>query len=424
MRKHTLLSFIFILFSYLINAQQAKVLFLGNSYTQSNNLPEIIKNAALLTGDTLIYEAYTPGGKTLKQHAEDPFTQQLIAQGDWDYVVIQGQSQEPSFPINYVQEQVLPYAHALSQAIKATNPCTEILFYTTWGRENGDDMNCPFFPPLCTYEGMDDLLTERYILMAEQNEGIIIPVGPVWRSVRSQYPNIPLYTSDESHPSTAGSYLAAMTFYSIIFNKETLNHPYHFNLDPITAASIQNVVNEIAFQQKSFWTRFASIPQVDFNYEEISSGKVHFINLSNNVENYHWDFGNGHSSEELEPVYQYEEEGTYNVTLTAQKTNCSLTLSKTQTIHIESSIHINENHTQHFILHPNPTHHYFSIQGKHPIGQVNIYNMNGIIIASTLISKPEDLYQFDISSLPQGIYFVHLYDDHYKMIGQQKLIKR
>jgi hypothetical protein len=46
-----------------------KVLFLGNSYTGVNNLPQMIANVALSVGDRLIFDSNTPGGYTLQGHS-------------------------------------------------------------------------------------------------------------------------------------------------------------------------------------------------------------------------------------------------------------------------------------------------------------------------------------------------------------------
>src|SRR5688572_23871736 len=72
-----------------------RVLFLGNSYTGFNNLPQLISDAALSAGDSLIFDSNTPGGYTLEAHSLDPVSLGKIATGGWDYVVLQGQSQEP-----------------------------------------------------------------------------------------------------------------------------------------------------------------------------------------------------------------------------------------------------------------------------------------------------------------------------------------
>ncbi len=89
----------------------------------------------------------------------------------------------------------------------------------TWGRKNGDDTRCNAQPEVCTYEGMDNLIYQRYVEMARVNEAILSPVGKVWRSIRQQDPSLELYDTDQSHPSYLGSMAAAYTFYTIIFKK-------------------------------------------------------------------------------------------------------------------------------------------------------------------------------------------------------------
>ena len=47
----------------------------------------------------------------------------------------------------------------------------------TWGRKNGDASNCSAYPPICTYEGMQQRLRESYMEMASANQGRVSPVG-------------------------------------------------------------------------------------------------------------------------------------------------------------------------------------------------------------------------------------------------------
>lgn len=42
-----------------------KVLFLGNSYTAVNNLPQMMADVAVSAGDSLWFDSNTPGGYTL-----------------------------------------------------------------------------------------------------------------------------------------------------------------------------------------------------------------------------------------------------------------------------------------------------------------------------------------------------------------------
>ena len=53
-------------------SQQTKeVLFIGNSYTYGNNLPDLVKQIALSFGDTLIHDSSTPVGATFNAHSEN-----------------------------------------------------------------------------------------------------------------------------------------------------------------------------------------------------------------------------------------------------------------------------------------------------------------------------------------------------------------
>lgn len=176
-----------------------RVLFIGNSYIYTYNIPDIIKNIANADGNSLNYSVSVPGGQTLQQHCSNTTTLNFIQQGNWDYVVLQEQSQVPSFPDSQVATQFYPYAKKLDSLIHVFSPCAKTVFYITWGRKNGDAQNCQYFPPLCTYEGMDDLLTLRYSNVADTTNAYLSPVGPLWRSLRANHPTIELYSNDESH---------------------------------------------------------------------------------------------------------------------------------------------------------------------------------------------------------------------------------
>src|SRR5436189_5198274 len=96
-----------------------RVLFLGNSYTAVNNLPQLVHDVALSAGDTLVFDSNTPGGYQLINHSTDATSQAKIMTGGWDYVVIQGQSQEPIVAYS----QFLSGGCALYNLINQYNPC-------------------------------------------------------------------------------------------------------------------------------------------------------------------------------------------------------------------------------------------------------------------------------------------------------------
>jgi len=177
-----------------LNAQLShKVLFLGNSYTGVNNLPQLVHDVALSAGDTLLFDSHTPGGYQLISHSQDATSQSKINAGGWDYVVMQGQSQEP-----ITQNGTFAAgASNLYNQIKQSNPCAVPLLYMTWGRKNGDANNCPFFPVMCTYQGMDTSLRNAYLNVTEALNGEVAPVSVVWSYLRQNFPAIDLY---QAHP--------------------------------------------------------------------------------------------------------------------------------------------------------------------------------------------------------------------------------
>lgn len=249
--KNTFVFFLLVSMSVVAFADNFKVLFIGNSYTDVNNLPSLIQQVSQSAGDDISYSASVPGGCTFQNHLVQSMS--YIKQGGWDYVVLQEQSQLPSFPINQFMNESYPFAQQLCDSIRKYNPNAQIVFYMTWGRKNGDQQNAQYFPVLGTYEGMDSLLYARYMMMAEDNNAIISPVGKLWHYIRDNYPEIELYQSDDSHPSMIGSYAAACSFYTVLFRKSPLQITTNCGLEDAIANTIRNAAQNVVFDSLNKW---------------------------------------------------------------------------------------------------------------------------------------------------------------------------
>lgn len=299
----------------LLAGKRLKVLFLGNSYVTTNNLPGIIGQIASSQGDTLVQLTNAPGGFTLANHFANPTTKSLIAQGGWDRVVIQAQSQEPSFPDDQVETQTLPFARKLDSLVHAIDSCTETQFYMTWGRKNGDSQNCAFYPPLCSYEGMQAKLTERYLRMAEEAQGSVAPVGEVWKKFRDMHPSVDLYVSDGSHPSLYGTYLAGLVFYQSLFQTGfSLPVFKPSNIPDSTANAMQALVSQMIQDSAFKWFGKGRLVHSRFSHQNLGLS-VQFENESYAARNSLWDFGDGQTSFEENPMHSYAQPGTYLVKL-------------------------------------------------------------------------------------------------------------
>ena len=323
---------------FVFSQQTKEVLFVGNSYTFYNDLPNMVKQIALSFGDTLNYDQNTPGGATLQMHSTNTQTLSKISQQQWDNVIIQCQSQEPSFSPSQVSNDVFPYAQILIDSIESNNICTEPIFFMTWGRKYGDQQNCQFYPPICTYAGMQQRLRESYLDMTFNHNAACSPVGISWKESIAQDSTLNLFSTDNSHPSIYGSYLTACAFYSTIFKKPALGSYYIPNgIDTSTAIFLQTIASNTVFDSLSVWNFF----NADFN-SMIIGDSVIFDNISSNYENFFWDFGDGTSSTDYNPVHTYLSGGIYDVTLIASTNNGCVVDTVISTIIIPTPSVLNE----------------------------------------------------------------------------------
>lgn len=305
-------------FTNLLHAQ-TRVLFIGNSYTAVNNLPQLTADCAMsigFAGFPMEIASSTPGGTTFQMHTTNASSQSLINQGNWDFVVLQEQSQLPSFPDAQVASDCFPFAATLNEQIIAADSCTETVFYMTWGRQNGDASNCASWPPVCTYEGMDSLLNLRYRQMALDNDAILSPVGSVWKYIRTNYPEINLYAADGSHPSLEGSYAAACSMVTVIFRTDPTLITYSTTLDPIVAEKIRLATQAVVFNNLMEWHVGEYDPEVLVN--TTSNGlTLQLDNQSVSSWNFTWDFGDDNTSTDFSPQHTYAGAGVYSLSYTA-----------------------------------------------------------------------------------------------------------
>lgn len=286
------------------------VLFIGNSYTEVNNLPGMVSNIANSLGDDLVWESNTPGGCTLRQHCQNQ-SMSLIRRGGWDAVVLQEQSQYPAFPDSQVQSEVFPYAQELVENIYAASPCAEPMFYMTWGRKNGDTEFG--YPPMDTYEGMDSLLYARYMQMGEDNDASVCPVGRVWHYLRDHNAEIELYMSDGSHPTLAGSYAAACAFYTMFFGRDPDSISHNAGLDENVARAIHFAAHEVVYDSLWKWRR--PMPKADFAVDSVDFLNVRFVSKAEHFQEQEWDFGDGETLQTNDTVvwHTFPESGIYLV---------------------------------------------------------------------------------------------------------------
>ena len=245
-----IVSILLFMFNSFFKEPRVHVLFIGNSLTSVNDLPGTVAWLAKSRHIHIEYDMYAPGGYTFAQHAVDPLLREKINKGNWDFVVLQEQSQRPAFKGQQLETIVAAYASQLSRMIREVNPGVQIVFYMTMAKKNGDPMNAASVPEVKTYPGMQERINAGYFHLAEQNRAILVPVGIIWKNVRASRPDIKLYM-DETHPNMAGTYLAACAFYALLFKDSPVGLPHPKEVGADAVVYIQKIIEE-SIQSRSW----------------------------------------------------------------------------------------------------------------------------------------------------------------------------
>jgi MYXO-CTERM domain-containing protein len=259
------------------------ILFVGNSYIISNDLPGVVASVYEAAGQRAVTDKLASGGLTLASHAEraadesSPWYAKLVTEAaEREWVVLQDQSQIPGFPQTNTQwvasRDGAVYLDGLVEDAQA-----ETLFFLTWGYRDGDVPNAWLFPDFSTMLGH---LTDGYVAYAEACASAdrpvwVVPVGPAFAVIHDQIvaeggdPTEPgtlfhsLYSGDGSHPSPLGTQLAAYVFFAAITGETPVGLEAPSGFDSETIATLQEAAALAVFSTEDAfdfpWE--ATIPQ-------------------------------------------------------------------------------------------------------------------------------------------------------------------
>ncbi|MEA3444130.1 MAG: T9SS type A sorting domain-containing protein, partial [Bacteroidota bacterium] len=169
-------------------------------------------------------------------------------------------------------------------------------------------------------------------------------------------------------------------------------------------------------------TIYNGVPVPGFSYFQ-NANTVEFTNTSGNALSYLWDFGDGTTSTEENPVHQYQSIGTFTVSLIAA--NVCGTDSFEVDIDILVTVAENIELINRFIVYPNPASSSFfvdiDIVSTRQV-QINIFDVAGNMVRQNRLSSVsgELKKKIEVSGIKTGIYFVRIESDLFS--ATQKVI--
>ncbi|MBQ9035891.1 MAG: hypothetical protein IJ115_00300 [Erysipelotrichaceae bacterium] len=177
-----------------------KVLFVGNSHTFFNDMPELFAQfVEKTTGEKPEVVMLAYGGRDYKWHRKEYFAIRFnLMYGNYDYCVLQ-QAAHPYPP----KEETLEYGGMLIELCKKYG--VKPIVYMTWAEKR--------FP-----ENQQKMI-DTCSLLAKEHDALLAPVGTVWQKVQQSHPEIELYFKDGEHAGPYGDFLIASVFCKLLTGK-------------------------------------------------------------------------------------------------------------------------------------------------------------------------------------------------------------
>lgn len=201
MNKIRLFSFFLLIVSCSFSYNQEKslknyelsysILFIGNSLTYSNDLPNLIKKKAKSKGMKIDCKLLAFPNYAIEDHWKDGEVQKLISSGEFDFVVLQ---QGPSSQTEG-RNMLFEYGAKYKNLCKINN--TKLCYFMVW-------------PSLNHYNTFGGVI-KNYTDAAKTHNAILFPVGKVWKEYIDKTNDYSYYSADGFHPSLKGSKIAAKT---------------------------------------------------------------------------------------------------------------------------------------------------------------------------------------------------------------------
>lgn len=212
-----------------------RVGYLGNSFTYVNAAEYILKHLAWYEGHFLDMNVNTYPGATFKYHISLDGSLDVLAEGGYDWFLLQDQSTQAARYGRDSTELIMEYTKSMSHLIRHFSPKVKILLEQTWAFKQDD------YGSFGSYEYFDQCSTVGAGKLSKAISATVSPIAKAFAIVRDERPDIEIYSTDDHHPAAYGAYLKACVNYLIMFGQPFTSDKANFALDPATCAYLKNV---------------------------------------------------------------------------------------------------------------------------------------------------------------------------------------
>lgn len=181
------------------NNNTFNILFIGNSLTYTNNLPDLVKKTAKIKGIEVNSKMIAFPNYAIVDHWNDGQVKKLIGSKKFDFVIIQ---QGPSSQ-NEGREMLIENGKEYRSLCELND--TKLCYFMVW-------------PSLANYHTFDNVI-KNHKDAATINNSILLPVGEIWKNYIDRTNSYEYYSSDGFHPSLKGSQIAAQVIVEYLFSK-------------------------------------------------------------------------------------------------------------------------------------------------------------------------------------------------------------
>jgi len=216
---------------------QIKILVVGNSYTATyvdmgrKGLDLHLEKLALSATPPMVIEteAFYEDGATLEIMWGFSKLHELISEGNFDIVILQGDI--PESDVETFQE----YARKFDEEIKESGAKT--MLYMTWGYNRLGWISTEEIA-----QAHDEIATELGIEVA--------PVGLALQRLQNEWPDWDMFYDAGEHPHLIGSYLAVNVVYATLFGESPIGLTYQPSLEDgvFVSKDMAEIMQRIAWE--------------------------------------------------------------------------------------------------------------------------------------------------------------------------------